>query len=203
MNTYEKIRSAVGKVVDSGAHLNVAKTTENIAKKLGLSESMIQYTHIELRNAIYEPDFKKIPYSERILFLPHCSRNMKVCKAISNGEGIVCKHCGGCGIDEAKKMAESLGYKKVFIVPGGSMVKKLLITYEPKATVGVCCFDEAQLAFDMLKGTGIVPQVAMLLRDGCKDTLINIPLLEQKLNLIEPELLEKETQKKNKTIKKK
>jgi uncharacterized protein len=196
MNTYEKIRTAVGKVVDSGAHLNVAKTSENIAKKLGLSESMVQYTHIELRNAVYEPEFKKVPYNERVLFLPHCSRNMKVCKAESNGEGIICKHCGGCDIDEAKKMAENLGYKKVFVVPGGSMVKKLLVTYEPKASVGVCCFEEAQLAFDMLKGTGIVPQVAMLLRDGCKDTMINLPLLEQKLTLIDSELLEKPKNKK-------
>ena len=203
MNTYEKIRSAVGKVVDSGAHLNAAKASETIAKKLGLSESMVQYTHIELRNAVYEPDFKKIPYNERVLFLPHCSRNLKVCKAESNGEGIICKHCGGCNIDKAKKMAEDLGYKKVFVVPGGSMVKKLLATYQPKASVGVCCFEEAQLAFSMLKGTGIVPQVAMLLQDGCKDTMINLPLLEQKLTLIDPTILEESQKTKVKTKKKK
>jgi hypothetical protein len=95
-------------------------------------------------------------------------------------------------------MAEKLGYKKVFIVPGGSMVKKLLVKYRPKASVGVCCFDEAQLAFDMLKRTSIIPQVVLLLRDGCKDTMINIPLLEEKLNLINPKLI-----KKNKTKKKK
>ena len=191
MNTYEKVRTAIGKLVDSGAHLNAATATENIAKKLGLSQSMVQYTHIELRNTVYEPSFKKIPYGDRVLFLPHCSRNLKVCKATSNEEGIECKHCGGCGIDKAKKMAEALGYKKVFVVPGGSMVKKLLIKYEPKASVGVCCFDEAQLAFDMLKGTGIIPQVAMLLKDGCKDTMINLPLLEEKLTMIDPALIEK------------
>ena len=195
MNTYDKIRSAIGKIVDSGAHLNAATATETIAKKLGLSESMVQYTHIELRNAVYEPEFKKIPYKDRVLFLPHCSRNLKVCKAESNGEGLECKHCGACNIDKAKKMAEELGYKKVFVVPGGSMVKKLLAKYEPKASVGVCCFEEAQLAFDMLKGTGIVPQVALLLQDGCKDTIINLPLLEQKLNLADKKIIEKQNRK--------
>jgi len=195
MNTYEKIRSAVGKVVDSGAHLNAAKATENIAKKLGLSESMVQYTHIELRNAVYEPAFKKVPYKDRVLFLPHCSRNMKVCKAISNGEGTECKHCGGCNINIAKKLAEDLGYKKVFVVPGGSMVKKLIAKYKPKATLGVCCFDEAQLAFDMLRGTGIVPQVAMLLKDGCRDTMINLPLLEAKLKLADQTIIDKQDRK--------
>jgi uncharacterized protein len=185
MNTYQKIRGTIGKVVDTSAHLNVAKTTENIAKKLGLSESMIQYTHVELRNTVYEPEFKKIPFKDRILFLPHCARKTNVCKATSNGEGFECKHCGACNIDEAKRIAEKLGYKKVFVIPGGSMVKKILQKHKPKASVGVCCFDEALLAFDMLKGTQIIPQVVLLLRDGCKDTMINLPLLEEKLSLIE------------------
>ncbi|MDD3084234.1 MAG: DUF116 domain-containing protein, partial [Candidatus ainarchaeum sp.] len=88
-------------------------------------------------------------------------------------------------IDKAIKIAEKLGYKKIFVVPGGSMVKKLIAKYNPKATIGVCCFDEAILAFDMLKGTGIIPQVVLLLKAGCKDTIINLPLLEEKLSLIE------------------
>ncbi|MDD4251295.1 MAG: DUF116 domain-containing protein [Candidatus ainarchaeum sp.] len=190
MNTYEKIRVAIGKVVDTGAHFNAAKATETIAKKLGLSESMIQYTHIELRNFVYEPELKKIPFNERVLFLPHCARNSKKCKATSNGEGFECKHCGACDIDKAKKFADKLGYKKVFIVPGGSMIKKLLLKYNPKAAIGVCCFDEALLSFEMLKKTNIIPQVALLLRAGCKDTMINIPLLEEKLSLIDENLIE-------------
>jgi uncharacterized protein len=183
MNTYQKIRGAIGKTIDSGTHLNFAKATENIAKKFGLSESMIQYTHIELRNTVYEPEFKKIPFKDRILFLPHCARNSKKCKASHNEEGLECKHCGSCDIDKAIKLAKKIGYKKVFIVPGGSIVKKLLKKYKPKAAIGVCCFDEALLSFDMLKGTGIVPQVVLLLKDGCKDTIINMPLLEEKMTL--------------------
>jgi len=184
MNTYDKVRSAIGRTIDSGTHLNFAKATENIAKKLGLSESMVQYTHVELRNSVYEPEFKKIPFKDRILFLPHCARNSKKCKATHNGEGLECKHCGACEIDKAIKIAEGLGYKKVFVVPGGSIVKKLLEKYKPKAAIGVCCFDEALLSFDMLKGTGIIPQVVLLLKDGCKDTVMNLPLLEEKLSLI-------------------
>ncbi len=182
MDNYEKIRVAVGKLADAGAHLNIARATETLAKKFGLSESMIQYTHIELRNSIYEPEFKKIPYKDRVIFLPHCVRNTKVCKAESDGEGFVCKHCGACGLSDATKKSEDLGYK-VFIVPGGSMVKKIVEKHKPKGIIGVCCFNEALLAFDSFKKTKIVPQAVLLLRDGCKDTLLNIPLLEEKLKL--------------------
>jgi len=78
MNTYDKIRVAVGKVVDSGIHLNAASAADGIGKKLGLSERMIEFTHIELRNYVYEPSFKKTPIKDRILFLPHCVRNTKM-----------------------------------------------------------------------------------------------------------------------------
>ena len=188
MGTYENIRSAIGKVIDTGMHYNAAKTADTIGKKLGLSERMIQYTHIELRNSVFENEFKQIPFKDRVLFLPHCARNTANCKATHDEEGYHCAHCGSCEIGYAEKFALDLGYKKVFVVPGGSMVKKLLKEYNPKASVGVCCFDEALMAFDLLKFTNIIPQVALLLRDGCKDTMINIPLLEEKLSLIDDSL---------------
>jgi len=182
---YAKIRYSVGKVVDAGVHINAASTAEVIGKKLGLSESLIQYTHIELRNSVFEPVFKKIPFSERALFLPHCSRKVKVCKALQDEEGFHCKNCGACNIDEAIKIARDLGYGKIFIVPGGSMMKKLILKYKPRAVVGVSCFHEALLGFEETKQSSVIPQAVLLLNDGCKDTTINIPLVKEKLSLID------------------
>ncbi|MCX6803285.1 MAG: DUF116 domain-containing protein, partial [Candidatus Diapherotrites archaeon] len=165
---------------------------EGIGKSLGLSNSMIQYTHVELRNTVYEPDFKKIPFSERALFLPHCPRNAAVCKAILDEEGYHCKHCGSCNLDAAIKLAKKNGYTKIYIVPGGSLVKKILEKDRPKAAIGVSCFHEAVMAFELTKQVKIIPQAVLLLRDGCKDTLINLPLLEEKLLLIDENVLTKE-----------
>lgn len=182
---YGKIRYAVGKVADAGAHLNAAKAAEAIGKSLGLSDSLIQYTHIELRNSVFEPAFKKIPYKERALFLPHCSRRVKVCKALQDDEGFHCKNCGACNIDEAVKIARSLGYGHIFIVPGGSMMKKLITKYKPKAVVGVSCFHEAIQGFEEIKQSSVIPQAVLLLNDGCRDTTINLPLLKEKLSAID------------------
>jgi len=189
---YEKIRVAVGKAVDAGAHLNAAGAAEGIGKSLGLSDALIQFAHIELRNAVFEPDFKKIPVSERIFFLPHCSRNSKECKAVFDDEGYHCKQCGACNIGEAIAIAKKLGYKKIFVVPGGSLVKKIVLNQKPKAAIGVCCFNEAILSFEIAKQAGIIPQAVLLLKDGCKDTQINLNLLEEKLSLgIEKKSVEK------------
>jgi hypothetical protein len=188
---YQKIRQAVAKTVDAGAHFNAASAAEGIGKSLGLSDALIQFAHVELRNAVYEPEFKKIPFNERALFLPHCSRNSKTCIALNDDEGLHCQHCGGCDVSKAVKIAEKLGYTQIFMVPGGSMVKKMLDKYKPRAAVGVSCFHEAIMAFELTKHVNVVPQVVMLVKDGCKDTVINFPLLEEKLSLTDKSLIKK------------
>jgi hypothetical protein len=186
-----KIKEAVAETVDRATHLDVAKATQAIAKTLGLNDRLINYTHIELRNKMNEYGFKRTPYNERILFLPHCMRNSRECKAEYNEEGLQCKKCGKCDIAKLVDIAEEFGYAHVFIAPGGSMVQKLIKKYKPKATVGVCCYQEANLAFDQLRGTGIHAQVALLLQDGCKDTKANVAEAREKMELIDKKLLEK------------
>ncbi|MDD5148040.1 MAG: DUF116 domain-containing protein [Candidatus ainarchaeum sp.] len=180
-----KIRASISKLIDSGAHLDASKATEVIGKKLGLSERMINYTHIEIRNTLNEFDFKKTPYNERILFLPHCLKHSEKCIAKYNGDGLKCMDCGACQTSEIKKIAENLGYKGVFITPGGSMIKKIIAKYKPKAVLGVCCYEEANLAFDELKGKKVAPQAVLLLRDGCRNTLANIEEIREKMAMID------------------
>jgi len=187
---YDKVRLAVGRVVDAGAHLNAAAAAEKIGRTLGLSEAMIQFTHIEIRNSVYEPEYKKIPYSERIVFLPHCTRNTKVCKATVDEEGIHCKNCGACAIDSVTKIAKELGYMGVFTAHGGSMVKKIITKYNPKAVVGVCCFPEALMGIEGVKALGKIPQAVLLLNDGCQNTVMNLPLLREKMQMINATVLE-------------
>ena len=184
-----KIKEQIGKLVDKTTHLNVAETTEAIAKKLGLSERLVNYTHIELRNKLNEYGYRRVPLNERFLFLPHCLRNSKECKADYTAEGLQCKRCGKCQITELIAMAEDVGFNKVFICPGGSMVKKIVMKYKPMAVLGVSCFDEANLAFDSMQGTPISPQATLLLCDGCKDTKANLTEVREKMILGNENLL--------------
>ncbi|MDD5163132.1 MAG: DUF116 domain-containing protein [Candidatus ainarchaeum sp.] len=185
-----KIRASISKLIDSGAHLDAYKTTEIIAKKLGLSQRMINYTHIEIRNTLNEFGFKSAPYPERVLFLPHCLKNSEKCRAKYTDEGLQCMDCGACQVPELKKIAKELGYKAVFITPGGSMVEKLIEKHRPKAVLGLCCYEEANLAFDKLKGKNIAPQAVLLLRDGCRDTLANIEEVKEKMQMADKKIFE-------------
>lgn len=180
-----KIKEHVARLVDKTTHLDVAETTEAIAKKLGLNERLVNYTHIELRNKLNEYGYKRVPFNERALFLPHCLRDSKECKAKYDEEGLHCKRCGKCQINELIDLAEEMDYEKVFVCPGGSMVQKLVKKYNPKAILGVCCYDEANMAFDKLRGTNVAPQAVLLLYDGCKDTKANIAEVKEKMSLID------------------
>lgn len=182
----EKIRNMAVDLIDTGTHQDLAKTASFIAKTLGLNDRLINYTHIELRNKLNEFKFRKVPFKKRIIFLPQCLRNSKVCKAELTEEGWQCKECGGCIIPKINSMAKEIGYKKLFIVPGGSMVFNLINKYKPEAVVGVACFPELNLAVSRLKGEGhLAAQAVMLLKDGCKDTAVNFDEVKEKLDLIE------------------
>ena len=188
-STIYKIKEKVGSIIDSGAHINIAKTTQEIAKIIGLNERMRHYAHIEIRNKLNEFKYKTVPCDKRILFLPHCMKVSEVCKAPITNEGLdlsVCEKCEAadrCQINEIKKIAEEMNYMKVAVAPGGSMVHKIIAKYKPKAVLGVCCYNEAIMAFEKIAGTNLGAQAVLLLRDGCKDTAVNVDEVKEKLEL--------------------
>ncbi|MFH1239769.1 MAG: DUF116 domain-containing protein [Candidatus Diapherotrites archaeon] len=192
-STIYKIKEKVGSIIDSGAHINIAKTTQEIGKIFGLNERMRNYTHIEIRNKLNEFTYKTVPYNKRILFLPHCLKVAGVCKAPLTDEGLnldfcdKCEAADQCQINEIKKIAEEMKYMKIAVAPGGSMVHKIIAKYKPKAVLGVCCYNEAIMAFEKIKGKNMGAQAVLLMRDGCKDTAVNVDEVKEKLELCKNE----------------
>ena len=137
---------------------------------------------IKLINQKLVEDFRKVPYDERVLFLPQCMRNSEKCQAKNTDMGYVCTHCGACGISKIKKEAESLGYQ-VFIVPGGRMVYKIVKSVRPKALVGVACPFELAEAMEKLSAVGMLGQGILLEKDGCRNTQVNVENTIQLLHL--------------------
>ncbi len=179
----EKIKLRIANLIDAGTHQSVEGIAEAIVKQFGLSDRLVHFTHIEIRNKLNEFAFKKVPFGERILFLPHCMRNSQNCKASYGSEGLKCAMCGSCNIKTFIEMAKERNYKGVFVVPGGSLVTKLVKKYSPKAVVGVACNDETNLGLDNLRAAGIPAQAVLLLRDGCHDTDANAEEVREKLDL--------------------
>lgn len=182
---FDSIKIAVAELVDAGTHLDASKAASFVVKKLGLNERFVNYAHIEIRNKLNELKFKKTPYKERIIFLPHCLRHSTDCKAKHGDNGLECIKCGKCKICKLKEIAEKYGYKGAFIAPGGSMAYKIMLDTKPRAVLGIACYYELMMGMDKAGELGIPSQGVMLARSGCKDTDVNLEEAEEKIAMIE------------------
>ncbi len=139
---------------------------------------------IDKKNSSMSGKFKSIPVSERIVLLPHCMRSTKNCKAVDEGTYYSCKKCGACKIAQIQKLADELGYKKVYIMKGGKAIHNILVEQKIKAVVAVACHFEGAQGIKMTDGLKVIAQFIPLLKDGCCDTDVDVEsvkkIMEQK-----------------------
>ena len=166
------MKDVVSHIIDTGMEIGTRSSLKLVLMRLGYDISLVDQIYIKIKNDANKDSFAKTAFKERGVFVPQCLRNAKLCKAELGDEGYVCMKCGNCDIGKIKTEAERLGYGGVYVVPGGSMVFKIMKKHAFKAVVGVACYFE--LADSMEKSTlfHIPCQGVPLLRDGCKDTLV-------------------------------
>lgn len=155
---------------------------EQFTAKVGVEEKDLFQLYVKTKNTASKEKFAATSYSERILFLPQCLRSRE-CPAELGEYGYECQECGKCNLKEVIRMAKTLGYKDVFILPGGSMAAKILSKVKPKACLGVACLKELVLGSFACEKFGIIGQGIALLRDGCVETLVDWKSLNDALHM--------------------
>ncbi|MFH1055038.1 MAG: DUF116 domain-containing protein [Candidatus Altiarchaeota archaeon] len=150
----------------------VEAPTTYLLRLFGVEEDVVGKMVIAVHNILYKERFEKTPYNDRAMFLPQCLRSPN-CQAPLTPEGIKCLNCGRCGIGAVKEEAESLGYK-FFIAPGGSLIKRMVKKYKPKAIIGVGCNMEVKEGVDKMNSYRLPAQGVVLERDGCVDTRVDV-----------------------------
>lgn len=134
-------------------------------------DAIVDDVGVRLRNYINRKKFLRIPRSERFIFMPQCVRSTE-CPAKLTPEGIRCVSCGRCGVGEARRFAEGLGYK-FFVVPGSSFIKRIIRNYRPKAIVGVGCQMEIKEGLDLCHSHDIPAIGVPLSQAGCVSTTLD------------------------------
>jgi len=172
----------MGKLAESKFSGIAVQKLEQFAAKMGVDEKELFQLYVKTKNTASKEKFSAIPYSERILLLPQCLRSRE-CPAELKEYGYECQGCGKCKLEEVIHMAKKLGYKDAFILPGGSIVPKIIAKVRPKACLGVGCLKELVLGSLACEKFGIIAQGVALLRDGCVETLVNWKSLNDALHL--------------------
>ena len=176
------IMRVIGKLAKSKVSEIMIGKLEQVAAKMGVDEKELFQLYVETKNKTSRSEFAATPYTERILFLPQCLRS-KDCPAKLTEFGYECQACGRCRIEEVIQEAKRLGYKDVFILPGGSVVTKIFAKEKPNACLGVACLKELMLGSFACEKFGIAAQGVPLLRDGCVNTDVNWKTLNDHMHL--------------------
>ncbi|MBR4396658.1 MAG: DUF116 domain-containing protein [Methanobrevibacter sp.] len=151
---------------------------KTIASVLKLDEHLIDDIAIKVRDDVNKEKFRKIPAEKTLIFLPHCLRH-RDCPATLQKEGLNCTECGLCSIGVIKKKAEPLGYK-LYIVPGSSFVKKIVMENKFKAVIGVACHEDLNQMMTLL--SDFYPQGVLLEKTGCFETKVDVKKVFEKID---------------------
>ena len=151
---------------------------KTIARVLKLDEHLIDDIAIKVRDDVNKEKFRENPAEKTLIFLPHCLRH-KDCPATLQKEGLNCTECGLCSIGVIKKKAEPLGYK-LYIVPGSSFVKKIVMENKFEAVVGVACHEDLNQMMMLL--SDFYPQGVLLEKTGCFETSVNVKKVFEKID---------------------
>ncbi len=151
---------------------------KTIAQFLNLDDHLIDDIAIRVRNDLNKEQYKKIPADKTLIFLPHCLRH-KDCPATLQKEGLNCTECGLCSIGVIKKKAEPMGYK-LYIVPGSSFVKKIVMENKFQTVLGVACHEDLNQMMMLL--SDFYPQGVLLEKTGCFETKVNVKKVFEKID---------------------
>lgn len=143
-----------------------------LAEKIGLKKGYIDMISNDMRNFINYKALSIIPFEDRVLLLPQCLRKRDCPAILDSMKGFQCKNCGGCGVGDLISFCSERNIK-VFIIPGGSFVKKVIKLTRPKAIIGVGCHIELREASLVLDYLGIPGRGINLEKDGCVETKVN------------------------------
>ncbi|KYC48825.1 MAG: hypothetical protein AMQ74_01568 [Candidatus Methanofastidiosum methylothiophilum] len=153
---------------------------KSLTEKIGFKKGYIDMISNDMRNFVNYKALSKIPFNERILLLPQCLRKIDCPATLNSLKGFECINCGKCGVGDLISFCNQNNIS-VFIIPGGSFVKKIIKLTRPKAIIGVGChieLREGSLVLDYLKipGRGI-----SLDKDGCIETKVNYEKIKKAL----------------------
>lgn len=168
----DRARLPTREEIEAGARQLLAGTA--------LPQTYLGFAMVAWSNAFWRPAFAAIPYSRRLLLLPHCLRNTKECPGTYNSLGLHCAGCGACPIGPLKARAETLGYR-VLVAEGTSAVTGEILSEDLDAVLGVACLDSLEKSFTRVREFGCPALAVPLLRNGCADTRVEIPVIEELL----------------------
>jgi len=166
--------------------VRLEELSRSLLGRLELSDEFLGFSMVALSNEYWRDWFAAVPFSRRLLLLPHCLRKPDVCRGTYSAIGLECAGCGACPIAALRNEAKSLGYH-VLVAEGTPAVVQVVMSGKADAILGVSCLDSLEKAFERVGEFGIPHVAAPLLADGCFETAAELDEVISLIRLHAPE----------------
>jgi len=142
-----------------------------VAKLFNISEDEAGKLILRARTERNKPRVRAA--RKKTVFIPQCLRK-RDCKAPLTEEGFQCKRCSAdCQARTIRDYCLAAGVP-CFIVPGGTMMRNLVVKHKPDGVIGVACCKEVEEGMNECDKAGVPAAGVTLVRDGCVDTLVDV-----------------------------
>ncbi|HBO43162.1 MAG TPA: polyprenyl synthetase [Planctomycetaceae bacterium] len=152
-----------------------------ILEELGEPDDYLGWTMVALASAFWRDQVASVPYSRRLLLLPHCLRDVESCPAHFNELGLLCQNCGACHLSELRERAERLGYN-VLIAEGSPVVMQIILGGHADALIGVSCLNVLERSLDKILLAGIPCMAVPLHESRCRDSATDRDWVEEMID---------------------
>ncbi|MFZ2796560.1 MAG: polyprenyl synthetase family protein [Prolixibacteraceae bacterium] len=132
-------------------------------------------------NEIWRPVVGPIPFERRMLLLPQCLRNSKMCKAQEDALGLLCCDCGNCSISGFLQEADKLGYLTI-VTEGTTIATRLVESGKVDAIIGIGCLEVLQKIFYSVNRYSVPAIGVPLLTCGCMDTIADTEWINEEIH---------------------
>ncbi len=152
-----------------------------LGRMFHIAQDKIQRSFIEVNNHLVRARQAKTDSARCMILLPHCLQNdtcpHKITLSIDN-----CKKCGNCQVGDIIDVAASKGVE-VDVVAGGTMARRALEQYAPRAVVAVAC--ERDLSSGVLDSfpLPVIGVVNQRPEGPCLNTKVDLDALERAINI--------------------
>ncbi len=172
------------RIIPPVSYNKLAELADSLLQNFGWNKSYKAFVMVCSGNAIWRPIVGAIPFTRRMLLLPQCLKNSKMCKGVLDELGLLCAECGNCNISGFLKEAEKLGYLTV-VSEGTTIASRLVESGKVDAVIGVGCMEVLQNMFVAVNKYSVPSIGVPLLSCGCIDTTADTSWIRQEINHLE------------------
>ncbi len=162
-------------------HSTLRRQANTLLEQCGLPEDYVGWTMVILGSEAWRKQVQSVPYSKRLLLLPHCLRDATKCPAKYDATGLLCEDCGRCVLTKLRAAAREKGYR-VIIAEGSPVVMQLILSGQADAVLGVGCLLSLEKAFDKLQWLGMPAMAVPLFASTCRNTKTDLDWVEEMID---------------------